>query len=64
MAMVIGSICYIYFGAKHMEPKRTFIQPRLIWILFIWLVAVAGFTVSTTIRDSLEDQYYPNSELN
>lgn len=64
MAIVIGSIGYIYYGAKHAEPKRTFVQPVLVLILSLWLVAVTGFTVSTITLDSLQDQYYPNFDLN
>ena len=45
-----------------MEPRRTFIEPKLIKILILWLVAVTGFTVATFIRDTLEDTYYPDSE--
>jgi len=62
MVITACSICYICYGAKFMEPRRTFIEPKLIRILIIWLVAVTGFTVSITIRDTLEDSYYPDSE--
>ena len=64
MAIVIGSLCYIYYGAKHAQPKRTFIQPVLVLILSLWLVAVTGFALSTITLDSLQDQYYPNDDLN
>lgn len=62
MVITFCSICYIYYGAKFMEPRRTFIEPKLIKILILWLVAVTGFTVATFIRDTLEDTYYPDSE--
>ena len=53
LAMVVGTICYIFVAAQFLKPKRTFIQPILILILALWLVAEVGFVISLTNKDSL-----------